>query len=325
MSSLTFDCLPYDQPGGTFYACVMLSTFFIHRVEINRRSEDPKFGIQRDEDKGKIKNISKFCSEVDVIFPTPIIIAANSDVVHFDNGKIYISDNGNLGMVIDGQHRLLGIKRAYQEFGFSTSILIVFCFDIDPYSQAKIFSTINSNQKPVSKSLMYDLFGLDDKRSIEKTCHEIAVSLNNDSESPFYKKIKILGKKMDESESLSQAAFSGSIEKQIRSGSFKKYYLDEQDAVIRKIIFNCFTSLKQNLSDKNVSYFYKTAGYGGMMRAMSTIIQIGDSQKDLSVAFFNCLMKKIEEEFQIPVGVGNSAMIDVQKQIETIVKNIKFD
>ena len=60
---------------------------------------------------------------------------------------------------------------------------------------AKIFLNINSEQKPVPKSLIYDLYGVtDEERNFAiNRAEDIARILNEDVNSPFYNVIKYPG------------------------------------------------------------------------------------------------------------------------------------
>ncbi|MBL1917816.1 DGQHR domain-containing protein, partial [Klebsiella pneumoniae] len=63
--------------------------------------------------------------------------------------------------VIDGQHRLAGLEEAMEEdpkVG-EMDILVTLCESLTTPQAAKIFLNINTEQKPVPKSLIYDLFG----------------------------------------------------------------------------------------------------------------------------------------------------------------------
>src|SRR5690606_36515862 len=56
-------------------------------------------------------------------------------------------------------------------------------------------------------SLIYDLFGLADERSPYLTCHQVARAMNTDVRGPFYKGLKMLGKRRLPSEMLTQGSF----------------------------------------------------------------------------------------------------------------------
>ena len=274
---MTFKFIKYSQPGGIFYATSLPASYINGRLDIRRRSENSNIGIQRDEDNDRINSIAKFGAREDAIFPTPIIVSAYKSVEVEDSKNISLPTQGKIGHILDGQHRYLGLSRLSQEELNSIELLIVFVFDIDIYSEAYIFSTINGNQKPVTKSVMYDLFSLTDERSPEKSAHEIVRAINSDKASPFHKKIKILGRKKESTEILSQAAFINAVIEQIKSKNdniFKKLYNLNEDAYIKKIINNAYSSIEkytEKLEDKENSdkirrFFFKTTGFTGLIK-----------------------------------------------------------
>lgn len=318
-------CLPYAQPGAMFYASTIPAREIVHRLEIRRRSVDPERGMQRDDNPARVREISNYALEDNAVFPTPIIVSANSEVVQTWNGRLYLPNNeAVVGHVLDGQHRLLGLKNLTSDRLEQFELLIVFVFDIDVYSEATIFSTINSTQKQVSKSLMYDLFALNPGRSVEKTCHEIVRSLNDDIDSPFYKRIKILGKKVGDYETLSQSAFVDQIARQIKdkNGPLYGYFHSDSDWVIRKIIANCYRAIlraQRGLSRQDSypeDYFLKTTGFGGVAQALKELVMVGIEKQDVTEEFFYGVMVDYFKEYPTPPsGTGNSAMLVIKKSL----------
>ncbi|MGQ0517125.1 hypothetical protein ACT453_43110, partial [Bacillus sp. D-CC] len=59
--------------------------------------------------------------------------------------------------------------------------------DTTPEQDAYLFSIINGNQKPVSKSLVLDLFSLSNGRTVQKVCNYLVKQLNSDSESALFR------------------------------------------------------------------------------------------------------------------------------------------
>jgi DGQHR domain-containing protein len=95
-----------------------------------------------------------------------------------------------IARVIDGQHRIEGL---YSFKGETFEVPVTIFVGSDISDQAYVFATVNLEQTKVNKSLAYDLYELAKTRGPEKTCHNIAVALDSDKESPFYKRIKRLG------------------------------------------------------------------------------------------------------------------------------------
>lgn len=319
----------YSQPGAVFYACSLPAPAIVGRLEIRRRSQDSTHGMQRDENRVRVRDVAKYAREENPVFPTPIIVSATSDVVRLEGSSLqFPRSNSVVGHVLDGQHRLLGLKELTEQELARFELLVVFAFDIDIYAEATIFATINSTQKQVSKSLMYDLFALKPGRSIEKSCHEIVRSLNDDSTSPFYRRIKILGKKMGEQETLSQAAFVDQIGRQIKNNrTLLGFYERSEDWAIRKIVSNCYSAVRQAQEQVPTQftkdYFFRTTGFGGVAQSLGSLVDAGAITGDVSETQFLRVMKKFFELKQSPPeGVGNAAMLEIKDGITLALEHL---
>lgn len=216
------------QPAGKFYISKMLASELIPISQSEVRTPYNSTGIQRLLSQKRVSEIAEFCEDKFAMFPTPIIISAKSNVISFfdKNGKSLVDDYSELEegflaidiekiksenlyfSIVDGQHRLAGIEKYFDNHkennreDFELSVLFV--FDTENYEDAKIFSAINRHQKPVSKSLVYDLYGLSDDITVEKFAHEVVEKINTDSNSLMRNKVKMLGYKTD-NEIVSQA------------------------------------------------------------------------------------------------------------------------
>jgi len=177
--------------------------------------------FQRPSDDNKIKRISDFIKKTllnednslkknkdsIVLFPTAIIISLNEinidteKEIKWDKKEECLEFDTNLykAFIIDGQHRFLGIRKFYEDTKISIDnvdielpITVLVGYDI--WEQSKIFAVVNFEQKPVSKSLYYDLFGSSESEYNEYTLsHSIVKHLNYEEISPFFGLIKMLG------------------------------------------------------------------------------------------------------------------------------------
>ena len=204
-----------EQPVGDMFLVKMKANQVANiAASRTRKSYNDNSGIQRKLDPHRIKSIAKFCKTKNAMFPTPIILSASSDyfVINEEKSTITIpiigEDEDKFCSIVDGQHRLEGLKESGVINKFE--LLVSFVFDTDPSRDAFLFSTINGNQKPVSRSLIYDLYGLSRSRTVEKTCNKVMRSLNgeDDTKSELSGKIKMLGYKDEFSKNgiVSQAA-----------------------------------------------------------------------------------------------------------------------
>ena len=227
MSELNY--IKLEQPVGDMFLVKMKATQVASiAASKTRKSYNDSSGIQRKLDPHRIKSIAEFCKTKNAMFPTPIILSASSDyfVINEEENTLTIpmisEDENKFCSIVDGQHRLEGLKESGVIGNFE--LLVSFVFDTDPSKDAFLFSIINGNQKPVSRSLIYDLYGLSRSRTVEKTCNKIMRALNGenfDIKSELSGKIKMLGYKDEFSQNgiVSQAAMIKNLMKLITDKS----------------------------------------------------------------------------------------------------------
>jgi DGQHR domain-containing protein len=301
-----------SQPIGTFYISV-LDAYILEKISKVSTRLDNK-GYQREETTKRVDEIKKFSEDVDAIFPTPIVLSIESSGEHsvFEN-EFCFNDSFPFAEIIDGQHRAAGIFKSSKKYQFQLPIILL--FDLTEEEKAYIFSTINSKQTKVSMSLIYDLFSISQSRSPQKTSHEVARLLNTDVDSPFFNRLKMLGKKESDSSSLSQGSFiryllpliSRNPDEDLRILKNKPnaklndddrcplrfYFINQQDDIIYKIITNVFKAARDTFPEEwenHKNYILsKTTGYGAIMRAFPGLFKLGASNGTLTYDFFhNC-------------------------------------
>ena len=305
-----------NQPIGSFYIGKMTSDQIVKISKVNRR--DNNNGIQRSLESKRVNEIAKYCEDPDATFPTPIVLNVLSQNVKqknicYNDGlyRLEYDDGEQFAEILDGQHRIEGIKKAE---AFQMEMLVVLMFDLTEEEKAYIFSTINNNQKKVDKSLIYDLFEVSRNRSPYKTCHEIARTMNQDKDSAFYKRLRMLGKKTQKNESLSQGTFVNYLMQLISKDPqgdminqknnidlkrdtqliFRDLYIEEKDGVILKILMNYFSAVKEVFHKEWIDDKYilsKTTGYGALIKALPFYYKEGIEQNNLSKDFFIKYMK----------------------------------
>lgn len=322
-----FSYLEVQQPIGVFYYCAIPATFLLKVVKASPRSKN-EGGVQRDPQQDRINQISKYCSDPDAVFPTPIVVSVNAGAnVTLDEDHhniIFADDETVIGDVIDGQHRLWGIEGSKYADQFVLPVALMFGLTLE--EKAYIFSTINSNQRKVDPSLIYDLFAVSKTRSPQKTVHELARVMNNTETSPFYNRLKMLGKKTKSQDkaTLSQGTFAKTILQLITRDPeedarlikkeqvlkedvrcpFREYFIDEKDDVIAKILFNCFNALKnvfeEEWKEPQKYILWKTTGFRAVVYSLPSIIRKGHREKVLTQKFFEmCFMalkKRLDDD-----------------------------
>ncbi|MBP9842805.1 MAG: DGQHR domain-containing protein [Candidatus Pacebacteria bacterium] len=194
----------------------------ITRREIADSGENNNL-FQRPSDDEKVKKLSKFLKNklLDengdvrrkeksiVVFPTALIIAINQKdldkelddefQVSWEDGCLEFSEILYNAFIVDGQHRYLGILQFYEDTGLSLDDIdielpVTVLVGYDLWEQAIIFADVNFNQKPVNRSLYYDIFGsMPGEPSKDKLAHSLVKYLNYNEESPFFGMIRMLG------------------------------------------------------------------------------------------------------------------------------------
>ncbi|ADV84147.1 DGQHR domain-containing protein [Terriglobus saanensis] len=314
MSSIEFPCLEIAQPIGVFYIGVMAQSDLIEisksdviHIDKDERDIETVSGLERPISRLRVKELQEYVKNIDAAFPTGVIIAVSAMDVEFDrNQKVMKLRRGDdVATIIDGQHRIEGLKGLPPTFRFDMNVTIF--VDMDPEDQAAIFSTINLKQVPVSKSITYELFEYARSRSPQKTCHQIARRLNQSSGSPFKDKIMILGVAHDkDKETLTQAAFIKPLEKlivpekqamadrdalkrgrhipkptevEVRTKRlvFRSWFLDDQDSKIAQTIVNYFAAVEavwpKAWGVKTPGLVLnRTTGYNALMRVLPLLL-----------------------------------------------------
>jgi DGQHR domain-containing protein len=312
------------------------------------REVETYLGIQRPLDKSRAKEIQEYVKNVDATFPTSIILSVDSDNAFYDeeNSILHVSDDSP-AKILDGQHRVAGfmdiesgrpiknlcwVDKGGDKKPFE--LLVTIFVGLDMAEQANIFATVNITQTKVSKSLVYDLEAYSKTRSPQKTAHEIVVALDNHEKSPFFNKVKRLGKKEGQFESLTQAALVEEIIKlisksamadrdfllrkergafsSIRKGLdksdyrdgliFRNAFIDSRDDIILKTILAFFLSIENkwprawDAINKN-SVFNRTVGINSLFRVLKSIcaeIYLREEYRVVEQGEFAVLLDRID-------------------------------
>jgi DNA phosphorothioation-associated DGQHR protein 1 len=205
-----------NQRFGHFYVVKFTANELLRIAypEHLRRKNGVLVGNQRLINKDRAHAINDYIGSANCAFPNSIILAANfrkdddGALCEDDDYCWTVKKNGNsesynlvvpkiepMAVIIDGQHRLEGFREAGDEARNMELICSVY-LDLPSSLQAFLFATINSTQKPVPKSLAYELFGFDltkeppETWSPDKLAISICRKLNDDEKSPFFGHIK---------------------------------------------------------------------------------------------------------------------------------------
>lgn len=234
-----------------------------------RGKDDIEGAVQRVLSQRRINSIVEFILRDNMFFNTFILNWTETNFKpNINSNIIEIPITPGAAQVIDGQHRLEGLKKAYEKndnIG-DNDILIVLTQNITTKEAAQIFLNINSEQKPVPKSLIYDLFGeIKDRDFHIVRAKELAEKMHSDMDSALYQLIKMPGAPTG-SGKIDLSAFVGGLKDYLNENqTFQLYNLNDFETQF-KIINNFFTVIKNAyeindlwLSNKNP--FFTNAGF----------------------------------------------------------------
>lgn len=276
-------------------------------------------GIQRELKSERVLDIKNYLQSSDATFPNSIILNLDKNyLVNENENQITVEVNKNTFSILDGQHRLSGFSDD-TETNFELSISIFIGLEI--FEQQRIFNTINTEQEKVNNSQSFYIEMNDKINTPRKFAAEIANIFATDVISPWYQKIKLLGKKDELSPDgrISLDTFSrpivdsiykdkyfyqlreyliqndNKVESLILSDIVKyksflwEYYINQDIQTMYKIYCNYFNALKETFpndwSNPN-SILTKTTGYNAFMSLFRDLILIGLNNLDVSEDYF---------------------------------------
>jgi len=283
--------------------------------------------VQRILNKRRIQSIKEFILKGNMFFNTFII---NWTDMSFEpkilKDVIKIPLQGRRAQTIDGQHRLVGLQAAINEkpeIG-EKEVLVSLCLHLTTKESATIFLNINSEQKPVPKSLIYDLFGeaVEDKEHAINRAKDIIDILNEDKDSPFWGHIKYPGRPRGQGD-LDLSVAVNAMKKHFDSdGVFQRYNLSEIDIQVR-IIMNYFNAIKSYYDtlglweNKSKNPFFKGAGfYGAFEYLVEELIAKCQLEKSFTMATFQKLLNFAEGDVLLTSDLKNFDGKTARKEVK---------
>lgn len=238
-----------------------------------RGKDEEEGAVQRVLNRQRIASIKNYVLNDNMFVNTFVLNWTNVDTVptitdeYIDMPIVYAS-----AQLIDGQHRLEGLKLAIKEKPeiAQKDIIVSMALNLETVDAAKIFLNINSEQKPVPKSLIYDLYGVtaEDRNFAVNRATDIAEILNQNVDSPFYNVIKYPGAPRGKGK-LDLSTVVTALKKYVdHDGKLEEYNISNL-VLQANILQNYFRALKYH-ADKTSKWsnigqniFFKAAGFIG--------------------------------------------------------------
>ena len=324
---ISVPALKLQQPIGEFFIAVMKASDLVLVAyadvrELHDNELDKYMGINRRLSKNRVKELESYVNTYDATFPTNIILAVPSENAIYDEDhntlELFETEERSLreiAKIIDGQHRIAGLKAVNEGPDFEISVAIFVGSDIA--TQANIFATVNLAQTKVNRSLAYDLLDYEKRRSPQKSAHHIAVALDQIKDSPFFHRIKRLGRATAgrEGETITQAVVVEMLltlitdspmtdrdsllrrlkirppsQADLEKFPFRGLFIKRKEEDITRILLNYFRAVRkrwpsswENL-DRKGNTLPKTNGFRALMRFLKPVyLQIAKDQNQIGV------------------------------------------
>lgn len=318
----TVEPLIYDKKSFTYSGLEIDEISNDDVLRLIRKEKESDF--QRIEDEKRVSKIKKFLLDEEyALFPNTIITAAkfkNSYLEEIQSvnslsgnhlqrflespGVFYSEEDCSLIipkdeaelLVIDGQHRLLGLAEMDSSFSQEYDVLVAFLLGFEKPVLAQQFYTINYEQKTVDRSMLEQLKNsFSDDLNEDKVIHEFIRALNEIEKSPFYCNIRMLGK----GEGIVSQAFMKDMlmplvmplsKRSPKIPIFRYHFVRDEYGTIINALLRYFVACQKVLDGEERSWwsegttvFTKTIGVGALIRIIPyVILSILDHKNELN-------------------------------------------
>lgn len=293
--------LPYirvEQGGKEILLTAMSAAVLVHiSYAAVRRESDEKGAVQRPLNEKRISKIRDFAL-AGGDFPACMILNwVKPKLLTTTSKQITIKMEPHSAQLIDGQHRVAGLQDAIltRKSLAAMQIPVAIYQNLSDQECADIFLSINTEQKPVPKSLAYDLFGIASSHVVDPAAvraADIANFLHEDDESPYYGLVKYStgGPKLGIALSTFVNAFKPLVAQKGVFEAFKVSDLKNQT----KVILNYFSVLEgwygEEWHTRNNAFMH-AAGIAGSVDFLKThLVPYCNSKKSYSSATMRAAM-----------------------------------
>jgi DGQHR domain-containing protein len=268
MNTIRVQAIQVMQNEREFFLFKISASDLLRIAYFNPREIDRESGIQRPYKATRSREIADYLEEEDSVLPNNIIVSLKKKCIKYNDGELEIQTQSDVAFVIDGQHRLRAFKYTDKpRFELPVSAFV----DLSLAEIAEIFVKINYYQKPVSKSLVFDLLGISEDIFPEFVeAHRLTKTLNETMGSPWFDSIKMLGVGKG---IITQASFITALESnKILDVHLRDYAIDQKV----QILSNYFSAIKQLFPGKwghRGSIIAKTLGFNAFVRLLPRVFE----------------------------------------------------
>lgn len=289
---------------------------FIKYIAVRGRDNE-EGAVQRVLSPIRLKSIEEYVLKGNTFYTPFFLNWTNQDFgIKEENGIISIPLVPNSAQVLDGQHRLAGLERAMKKdlLVEEQEVMVVLSNLLNTKEAASVFLNINTEQRPVPKSLIYDLFGVINENEPELPlvrAKDIALALQMDDKSPYLNSVKMPGS-MRGVGIIDLSTIVNAIRPLLEDdGAFKKFRILNLENQVT-IVLNYFNAIKtfymkkELWHSKTTNPFLSNAGFIAAAEVLNkTMIPKCVEKKDFTQENMERLLKLDETSLLLKADLKN--------------------
>lgn len=249
---MRFKAFNLSRNNVGFYLTAMTPEVLFKLSRVERVSENPEEGFQRQLEETRANKIAKYFEQK--IIPGAIILSAQPEArILYDEEKEELeidNENGSL-LVIDGQHRLFGAYKAHKSGVDNIKLPVCILTNLNLIDEIQYFVDINSTQKGVPKTLRIELTRfLVESESIDDIRLRLFKDLNSEPDSV------LCGKMSAEQKGpgyLSHVPFEIAINKVLSTEKMKDLDYDGKKTLLKNYLFGVYENLEEMDATNKIS------------------------------------------------------------------------
>lgn len=333
MNRETRFAIEFEQDGIKFWLCTVKCKHLAQITYVARRGISTEEGaVQRLLNPRRIKNIKDFVLEGGILANGVVLHWTSDKLFQFQENQLQFELGKDMAQIIDGQHRIEGIKQALSEKKEVGEIEIPTVFLQKQTTElcAKIFLSINTEQRPVPKSLVYDLYSIafPDKDYTVDRAKDIAEKLNKDEDSPYREWIKFPTTNRTKG-GIQLSTVITNLKKLVKreEGEFAKIKVGtlEKQVLLLKNYFSVFKLAYGQNWHKVHNPFIFAAGFNAAIELLgSDLLQHCFAKKDFSPAMFESLLRldksKLIYQSEVKGLSGTAAKDKIKSRLKEFIE-----
>ncbi|MDR7400422.1 MAG: DGQHR domain-containing protein [Armatimonadota bacterium] len=330
---IRFTQLVEGQPTELYVTALPASVALgLFDVDVYDPGTNPE-GYQRRPAESRFVRIARYVLRQEGLLPTAILVNVR------EPAEFQPHADGNVGLlkvpagarlwVVDGQHRLYGLKRAQEDLRTSDpeaeleyDVPVVFTVGLDKYDEMRLFHIVNSQAKSVPTDLAAELLFravreegkefVHGKKGSEKDFRKavgtaVARHLNS-APGPWQGKIRLPNERADRRQKpLQLNAVASSLEPALKDPGLRTYYESREEfekewPKLRGLVFTYWRALSELMpeafADIENHSVQRTAGTYAFHMILPDVVYRCRERGDLSVEGFKAVLRHLDKWVQ---------------------------